>query len=197
MRILYINYYKESNPKRREEIETCIINNINSRLFYEIINLSDTHLDGVTNFNISHRPTFADFIKATLPIKDAIHIISNLDIYFDETITLADNIGTNELYALSRWDIKNGKPILFNHCDSQDTWIFRERLPVKYGDFTMGVWGCDNRIAHEFKEAGYKVINPAHSIKTYHLHESRSVNSEKKINKTIPPPYHLIYTSQL
>ena len=45
-------------------------------------------------------------------------------------------------------------------------------MPVKYSDFNLGIPGCDNRIAWELYRAGYKLINPASKIKSYHYHPS-------------------------
>jgi hypothetical protein len=123
-----------------------------------------------------------------------ISIIANADIYFDEeSIRLIKRyIRPNVCFAISRWDVsKDGQVRLFNRHDSQDVWVFQGNVPQMEGaDFTLGHWGCDNRIAHIIQANGYELINPAHTIKAYHVHHSgvRTASIETKV----PPPYKLV-----
>ena len=52
----------------------------------------------------------------------------------------------------------------------------------------MGIRGCDNRLAYEIKEAGYKILNPSKSIVTVHIHSSNKGNLNPN-QETIPEPY--------
>ena len=45
----------------------------------------------------------------------------------------------------------------------------------------------NNRIAYEFNEAGYKIMNPSKSIRALHVHSSNIKNYTKE--DTIPCPY--------
>jgi hypothetical protein len=86
--------------------------------------------------------------------------------------------------------------VLFDRADSQDTWIFKGGVnQVSGADFTMGIAGCDNAIAHLLEQHGYNVINPSRTIKTYHLHLTNIRNytdiSGNAIQR-IQPPYKLI-----
>src|SRR5204862_5215377 len=57
---------------------------------------------------------------------------------------------------------------------SQDVWAFEGPVkPVAFSDFALGKPGCDNRIAYELGQAGYEVLNPCLSIKTYRSEERR------------------------
>lgn len=53
------------------------------------------------------------------------------------------------------------------------------------------VHNCDNAIADRLYRAGYEVLNPSKTIKTYHLHQSgvRHYNTEYKV----PQPYKLLH----
>jgi hypothetical protein len=83
------------------------------------------------------------------------------------------NIQENQMYALSRWDLdEDMKAKHHNTWDSQDTWIFKNSIKSGNYDIPLGIPGCDNRIAYELKEAGYEVINPSKTVKTYHYHLS-------------------------
>lgn len=187
---VFLNIYEDKDHVRNQELIKCREFQ-NANPFIAVIPLG-----GV-------RPTFNDFFRHanTLLPNDSVVAIINSDIFFDETIRLAENIGKNEVYALSRWDIqKDGSAKLFNRSDSQDVWIFRTPVgEIKGADFTMGRAGCDNRIAFLFEQAGYKVTNPCKSIINYHLHLSgvRNYIEKGKVVDRIPGPYKLLTPSHL
>jgi len=103
----------------------------------------------------------------------------------------------NKVLALSRWDAADTiKPKLYNHNDSQDVWVFKG--PVKQqlkADFPLGVPRCDNRLMYQLQEAGYKVLNPAFSIKAFHIHKGQRalVYTEGDNLYNIKPPYGYLY----
>lgn len=163
------------------------------------------------------RPTFNDYFAITKKLFNSdinINIISNLDIIIPhESLSQIKNSDIHKVVldyfpnistclALSRWDItnksedfKNGV-VLFDRADSQDTWIFKGGVNHILGaDFTIGIAGCDNSIAHLLEQHGYNVINPSRTIKTYHLHLTNIRNytdiSGHAIQR-IQPPYKLI-----
>jgi hypothetical protein len=144
------------------------------------------------------KPTYESFFnkinESTGP--DDINIICNSDIFLDETIALTSQLKDKEMWALSRWDWKEGRtPIHFNREDSQDVWIVKGKIENVYGDFTLGRLGCDNRIAHEFHKAGYRVTNPSLSVKTFHVHNSQVRNYTQ--TDVVPPPYYTIKPTRL
>lgn len=186
---VFLNIYEDKDSGRNQELIKC----------REFLELSPF----IYIIPVSGRPTFADFfqvINKHLP-DDSVVAIINSDIFFDETIALAENIGKNEVYALSRWDIqKDGRAIPFHRADSQDVWIFRTPVKeIKGADFSMGRAGCDNKIALLFEQAGYKVTNPCKSIHAFHLHLSgvRNYIEKGKVIDRIPPPYKLVAPSEL
>jgi hypothetical protein len=179
---LLVNTYKSDSQARQIELDICLEKNM--------------ALPFLTVHDIQPRPTFNDYFKLACKHtltgdfdKDDIFVIANSDIYFDETLLLANHIKHGEVYALTRYDIKRGQARFFDRPDSQDVWIFRFVPPMDGADFHLGVGGCDNRIAYLLNKAGYKVTNPSLSIKTYHLHESGIRTFDYKKHKVIPPPY--------
>jgi len=173
---LFYNYYVDKDLQRRKEIDFCLKQNVNNPLIDIIVLESDTN------------PTFDFFIEKInlLSGDDDINIICNSDIFLDNTIQLVKNIKKKELYALSRYDWNNHTSSFFDMSNSQDTWIFRGKVNNVKANFQLGKLGCDNRIAHEFKMAGYTVTNPSKSIKTYHVHNSniRRYTENERINGT-------------
>lgn len=187
IRLIY-NYYEDKNFLRKKEIDFCLQKNLDNELLTTVIVES------------AAKPTYNYFFekinKLTTP--DDINIICNSDIFFDETISLLPKYLTNnpkkQMFALSRWDWHNQDDIVFfNRPDSQDTWIVKGNIENVYGDFTLGKRGCDNRIAYEFYKAGYTVVNPSKSIKSYHVHNSGIRNYT--FADLVPEPYLTIHPS--
>lgn len=184
---LFYNYYEDKNPLRKREIDYCLQRNLANKLITTIICESPG--------KPSYKFFFDQINKVTGP--EDINIICNSDIFLDETISLALNIKDKQLYALSRWDWLGNDALtrFFDRPDSQDTWIVKGKVEDVFGDFTLGIRGCDNRIAYEFMKAGYNVSNPSKSIKTYHVHNSGVRNYT--MADVVDPPYHTIPTSSL
>lgn len=184
---LFINIYTDKDSRRDDELKKCH-SLLKANPFIEMI-------------PVGGRPTFDEFFKlANCTPKGSVVAISNSDIFFDETIQLAENIKENEVYALSRWDIqKDGSSKLFNRWDSQDTWIFRTSIKeIPGADFTMGIMGCDNVIAHLLEQSGYVVTNPSKTIHCHHLHLSNVRNYIQGNNaQRLPPPYKLVTPTEL
>ena len=175
---LFINYFEHKNIERKKELDQCVRNNLNNNNIKCIIINSDKRITYNYYFNFINKYTS----------ENDINIISNLDIYFDETIKLAEDMGINDCYALARWDVlPNGEFKLFDRADSQDCWIFKGKIKPIYGDFYLGQPGCDNRIAFEIQKAGYNISNPSRTIKSYHIHNSNVRNYSRK--DLISPPY--------
>lgn len=148
-------------------------------------------------------PTFRELFLMCLP--GVVNVIANADIHFDPMgLALVTKYFSalqhqKTVMALSRWDVRpDGKAYLWDHLDSQDAWILYGAPHEIEADFPMGVAGCDNRLLHNLRAAGYGVVNPSRTIKAYHLHnvEWRSylVDNKGKARggnkiERIPPPY--------
>lgn len=185
--ILLIEYYKSDNPVRDSEYLYCIEQNINNKFIEKIIvfisdvailNISHSKLETI---NMTERPTYQylfEYANENFPNKTI--IISNTDIFFDETLDIIKKYDmTNMFLALTRWDYvptgrENQFTLKFFNVDmSQDSWIFKTPIKMKeVVNFTCGVLGCDNRIARIAYDSDYDVRNPALQIKITHIHNS-------------------------
>jgi hypothetical protein len=203
---LYTTYYKDSKAHRLKELESCLVNNLNNSCINTITilneggDLSAFQSDKLKVIDITGRPTYQDFFKHINQEggDNDIHIIANTDIYFDTQIAVLHHLDLEDsCLALSRWDTTDTKkPKLYDHNDSQDVWIFKG--PIKStlkADFPLGVPRCDNRLLYELGQAGYKVLNPAYSIKSYHIHQGQRalVYTEADNIYNISPPYRYLY----
>jgi len=185
IRLIY-NYYEDKNPVRKKEIDFCLQKN-----------LENPHLN-VVIIETAAKPEYNLFFSKIneLTGPDDINIICNSDIFFDDTILLAQRLPIHRAYALSRWDYISAQNIkLFDRADSQDTWIIKGPVVNIIGNFTLGKKGCDNRIAFELKDAGYNPTNPARSIKSYHVHNSNVRNYSH--NDIVRGKYHRIPLTSL
>jgi len=101
--------------------------------------------------------------------------VANSDIYFDDSLNRLKTYDLRgRLLCVSRREVnKFGRPgKLHNPYRSQDAWIFRSPLSSFQCGFSLGVLGCDQRLAYEAQAAGLKVTNPCLSIRVWHLHFS-------------------------
>jgi len=197
---LFINSYTDKDAERNNELIQCFkrnYSNLNVDLITRLIDVQYTEakeFEGVSIELCFGRPTIKDFINVinANSVYGDIAIIANSDIYFDETLSLANEIKEGECYALSRYDDNIKGLIPFHRRDSQDAWIFRTpiRMPNHADDLRLGVPGIDNRLAFELNNVGYKVTNPCSQIKAIHLHRSNRRNYTSK--DRIEPPYLLV-----
>ena len=208
---LITSYYKDSDAGRQKEIELCLKNNIKNSVIDEIILLSESKINLGENTKVNvisrTRPTFGDFFKVINDVTKStdINILTNSDIFFDDSLSNLNSMDlSNTVLSLLRWEYNNKNPkILQYRGDCQDTWIWCGKLKkLKYVDFYLGKLGCDNRIAWEFKNAGYNLKNPCNLIKSIHLHETNTRNynqtfvgtpEHEKNKDVVPPPYLYVY----
>ncbi len=123
-------------------------------------------------------------------------LIRAIEFFFDDTLANAVKLKTNEVYCLSRWDIKENLEIqLHNNPKSQDAWIFKCKLTNDIGKYYMGILGCDNRFASELSKSKLSLINPALDVKAFHIHISQIRNY--KIHEKIIGEYKYIFVSAL
>jgi hypothetical protein len=207
---LYTTFYNEKNINRRSELEEAIRINSNLSAISKIIVFNEgdsiAHLapGKIEEVFIDKRPIFSDFINYINANSntDDIHIIANTDIYFDKNIEVLKHINLKNIcLALSRWDTTDTiKPKLYNHNDSQDVWVFKGHLkPELKANFPLGVPRCDNKLLYELQKAGYSVLNPAFSIKVFHIHKGQRALAYAEGDNTynIKPPYGYLYPHNL
>ena len=174
---LLINPYKADNPSRQAELDYCRKKNTALGVF-----------DAIYILNENGRAAYNDFFALTRQLPDDVNVIANLDIYFDDSAQLFDEMPERELWALTRWEVKTGRMHGYGEERarySQDVWAFRGACKVNAiwmgQPFGMGVPGCDNVLSRLFKNAGYRVRNPSYDIKAWHLHANESRNYPRRI----------------
>lgn len=173
---LFFNHYQCDSVQRQSEIDMALYRN--RQVFDRVI-------------VVEGRPTFSELLAMSKDYPDDINVYCNSDIYFPD-VSLLHKIKEGEFFWLTRWDIKKGKEVFFNRRDSADSFIFRGEARNMDVPYHAGMWGIDNRIAHEAQKAGYIVTNPSWSIKTIHLHGVDNRNHVRTSENTVPPPYSVI-----
>lgn len=207
---LYTSYYPEKSKKRHIEIIECLKKNLNCFAIdnvYLILEKVDSPPIENKKLKIKYtdkRPTYNHFIQwanENHATQNDLSIIANSDIYFgSDLLLLAQYLKQNQCAALSRWDIKHGdRKLLLDRNDSQDSWVFRGSIRNVQGNFQVGIPRCDNRFLYELKQAGYEVINPSLSIRSYHLHDGirEEYANNDNLNNFVPPPYAYIWPHNL
>lgn len=222
---LLIEYYQCNNSSRDEEYLFSIKQNVDNNLISKIFVFLSEEINfpikdqKIVIVKVNERPTYYDFFDYCNSYLDGqICIISNTDIFFDDTLKyITDSEMDNIFLALTRWDIfqqnqqwylryydflwrevkglqgETSKELSTYTSDlSQDAWIFKS--PIKLDDrckFFMGKPGCDNRIAQIMYENHYVVKNPSKKIIIKHIHQTqfRTYNNSSDI---VQGPYLLI-----
>jgi hypothetical protein len=191
--ILVTTYYKTSNENRNNEINKCLKKNFENKYIDKIYLLNNKEYD--INFIDNYKTKIKQVIISTdinykLKYKDAILfineylknkicILSNSDIYFNETLSLVNNNNiNNNLFALLRYDEnEDGNLSIFKlydipRDDSQDCWIFKSPLNINLNklNFSLGTLGCDSVFAYIVHDSGLKISNPSLDIVSVHVH---------------------------
>jgi hypothetical protein len=199
---LFIPYYTDQSIHRQEEIDLCLAYNWQNALIDKIYlvtedirvyNNGKMEDEKTSVILIQERPTYNTMFEVINSVTgpEDWNVLINSDIYLDDTIEHIHNFSYDCFLSLSRWDVdKSGNATHFNRWDSQDTWIFKGNARKMNADFYQGTAGCDNAIADRAERAGYRVLNPSKTIKTYHLHNSGARNYNP--NNRVPKPYKLI-----
>lgn len=178
--------YKPLTKKRAEEIDQCLAKNLECPYVDHVVLLNETPIapahPKLEEHVVGKRLTYADVIRwiyEKAPA-EALVVFANADIYLGDWRTLWSTDPESIALALLRWDVKTGsEPVLFGpRADSQDTWMLSASAVKSRTwdwaalDFPFGQGGCDNAIAVELFRQKFLVVNPALSLKTYHMHES-------------------------
>lgn len=157
---------------------------------------------------IGHRITYADVFKAieSLP-ENALVVFANADICLDPVSwrSLWDVNLQDVCIALLRYDVPSSGCLedatLFGpRADSQDTWVVRaadiKSRTLTQFDIPFGTMGCDNAFALEMLRQKFCVINPCHTLITWHFHSSgiRTYDKDDVIDR---PMFHYIHPSGL
>ncbi len=173
---LYISLYHTDSLKRKNDILTCLNQNLKNRFIDRIVVLNEGFDDEILDsskiqlIQISSRPNFSDFYEYL--DCNSVNIIANNDIRFDASLQYLKLLllKNADLLSLTRIE-KNGDLLRKEEGDTQDAWIFKGKAAcLQYCDFNMGKLGCDGRINYIFYKGGYRVLNPSKFISIFHEH---------------------------
>lgn len=176
--LLFSSYFQSGDPSRDSELRTCLNRNLSGDTFDHVYLYSESEVPSNHKLTVRYqgRPTYQNLIDWANDVSHDgdVVVIANSDIYFDNTLNWSHNVPMEmTCIALSRWDVApNGSKKLFAYEHSQDSWIFKGKINIKGANYYMGIPGCDNRIAFDADQSGYRVVNTAKDIITYHLHNS-------------------------
>ncbi len=180
--------YKETNPARAREYQYCLEQNIKHKQIAQIHVFFDgedgiedhTLLDFVIKQGIPH-----SFLEGHSLCESAFDLVSAFftnqrillahgDIYFDQTLSLLDTVDlTDTALALTSWRIdRAGEAKLDLGSQNYNTWIFES-------NDCIGTRISDYILKDASKTASLQLINPAKSIKTYHLHLEKPEEERK------------------
>lgn len=212
--ILITQFFNGGTQARANELKASLRVNVNNPYINKIILLNErmysskelgVNSDKVQQVVIGTRLDYKAVFDAveTLSLQGYI-VLSNLDVFFDKTISNVRKSGiANEkaMFCLLRYEYNPGKPVneapLFNYlADSQDTWIWHSNYNVSSKertimDFQLGIPGCDNTFAYVSQLLGYKVYNTPNVIKSYHNHTSNQRTYNQHTQRT-PQPYYSV-----
>lgn len=144
-------------------------------------------VDGkITLVETGRRTPFREyFTYANNHFQGKLCVIANSDIWFDGTLSLIEKTDLSEtLVSLSKWNPGADSPD--SAAISQDAWAFRAPIREFLCDWTLGLPGCEGRLAHEAAQAGLKVINPSLSVIAHHEHAS-GIRRHRDWDRIAPP----------
>ena len=191
--VLIQQYYKPLQAKRQKELEFCLTKNLENPLIDKIILFMESNtcvlpndpLNKIMKIPLKTRLTYADCIKAIQTHVPKGHLVAfaNTDIYLDSnTFRSIWSINLHSiLIALLRYDRldETSEPKLFGpRNDSQDTWLLHSdsvhdrSWNLDSFKIPFGKAGCDNAILVEFLRNKFLIVNPAFTLKTFHVHTS-------------------------
>lgn len=187
--VLVTTLFNETRPERVEEYLRCLDRNIAHDMIAEVVVCYDATRDEegervilkairdrpVRVKTYSTRPTMAELVQlASEEYAGRPVILSNADIYFDETLRFLPSIDLSDsMLCLTRWEGGPGVSSAVTRVPGcYDTWIFRAPAPPFEADYPLGTFRCDGRFVHEAERAGLHAINPSLTIRAFHDHAS-------------------------
>jgi hypothetical protein len=189
--VLIQQYYKPSDLKREKELRKCLIQNIECEYIDQIYLFMESNLSlpsdpqgKITQIPLKTRLSYANCIDLIQRIigSGKLVVFANADIYLDKTWKSVWSVNLKDVFvALLRWEegVNGQEPTLFGpRNDSQDSWLIHSdcvlNRPWNLSAFNIpfGKSGCDNAILIEFLRNKFKIVNPAMSLRTIHVHKS-------------------------
>jgi hypothetical protein len=174
-------YYLASTLIRQNEINECLIQNLNLKHVTQVHVLTEkefTFNSSLFGHNIHKLVQHVVYKRLTFDYafnycnkyisKGHICCVTNADIYFnDQSINnMIPKIKNETVYATLRYE-NDGQ--LLPRIDSQDSWIFKSPIYINNIHFEIGRLRSDNRIASQIIDSKYRIINNPFVIHTHHL----------------------------
>lgn len=171
------------NPLRNAEYGECLRKNLSNPVVSKMYVLAEEatlprgdqrvellkHPKAVLH-PLGRRATYGDFMDVLSETEpESLKIIMNADTYFDFTLgnLRGMSLGSAVLF-ISRVDHVTAK---FGFCGS-DAWAFQSSPNVS-PSFYLGYDCCDFRLFDMIKDAGSEILNPALSVRLWHVHKYR------------------------
>jgi hypothetical protein len=202
---IFINYFSDKDPTRREEYIYCVKQNLAcdfiDKVFIFVENESCKQdlpqSEKISFLHIPARMEFNDVIKYTHEnLEDgSIIIILNLDIFIENSSEWANidrdffQIGHDKkamalcrhnLTSLSTCEIESDSWITGHFCDG---WVFQTPLEIKFVEedlkFCLGTFNCDNLMMYLMSKY-YHTFSWGSKYKIYHLDISRKLSVQDK-----------------
>lgn len=214
---LFTQFFIPRDSQRKQEIMTCLRNNLNNPYITHIhllneriytnkeMGIEDIDCSKLVQVNIKNRVQFKDVFKYVQENNiQGFLMLSNIDIFFDSTLKhlYSSPLEFNKMILMQlRYEYRSHHktldecPIFGPRSDSQDTWILHSNFMMdtsywKAFSIEFGKPGCDNKLVYLFKCLGYDVVNDPSFVKTYHYHTSPTRNYTIKDQE--PPPWGVI-----
>ena len=205
-------YYVPPQVKRAKELYSCLKANLECPFVDTIIlcvepnvkrdSLPPDPYGKLKLTPLKTRITYADCIRIIEKNVPKGHIVAfaNADIYLDMTWQSIWSTDLHDVFlALLRWEqgapgAHGEEPKLFGpRPDSQDTWVIHSDSVISRKwdyealNIPFGKAGCDNAILVEFLRQKFKVVNPALSLRTIHVHQSeiRTYDKADRVNRPV------------
>lgn len=198
---LFTTWYQSGHAARQAELEECLQRNLANPHISQIClwQYSGKVLPPHPKLLVRPEKTQADFDDYfawanAISRPGEVAVVANTDIWFDDTIRLAETMAANQAFALLRWE-SDGQPLKDDkgalRWDSQDAWVFRTPIRVIGAPHGLGTLRTENALAYRLWQAGLDLRNPAQSIHIHHRHASQ-VRRPQFSSVRIPPPWLLI-----
>jgi len=186
-------YFQHPSLRRQKEVSYCLEKNIACDSIDSIILINEQDYpelptsSKITLLRTDHRLTYKavfQTIRTHVPAGDYV-MFANADIYCNDSINAIWSLNWIDramCFALSRWEEDATK--ITARSDSQDAWIVaRDSImtnTIDEYDFPFGKAGCNSAFALLMMKQKFLVVNPAHTIRTFHVHSSNIRNYDPK-----------------
>jgi hypothetical protein len=194
---LYSTYFISPVTERQEELDFCLLNNIQNfhlseiNIFAELNSLIKLEqiAERLTSFEknkinviqLDKPPSYRDWLDESKN-KNEISVFANADIYFDSSINYAYELlksDNKNIVCLSRHEVLEDGNIEEHENPhwSQDAWIINSNniTSIDFLNFLniqTGLARCDNQFAYYFAINDWNLYNNFREIKCFHKHSS-------------------------